>query len=102
MEITVKKIGETEKDYIEIGCHKKDERINEIVRFIKTREGILRGTKDDRQYSIALPDILYIEAVDERTFIYTEKTALNRESDFMNLRKLWLAETSFASPNLSL
>ena len=73
MEITVKKIGETEKEYIEIGCHKKDERINEIVRFIKTREGILRGTKDDRQYSIALPDILYIEAVDERTFIYTEK-----------------------------
>lgn len=73
MEITVKKIGETEKEYIEIGCHKHDEHVDEIVRFIKSREGILKGTKDDRQYSIALPDILYIEAVDERTFIYTEK-----------------------------
>ena len=31
MEITVKKIGETEKEYIEIGCHKKDERIDEII-----------------------------------------------------------------------
>ena len=35
MKITVKKIGETEKEYIEIGCHKKDERINEIVRLLK-------------------------------------------------------------------
>ena len=58
MDITVKKIGETEKEYIEIGCHKKDERIDEIVRFIRSREGILKGTKEDRQYSIALPDML--------------------------------------------
>ncbi len=72
MDITVKKIGETEKEYIEIGCHKKDERIDEIIRFIRSREGILKGTKEDRQYSIALPDILYIEAVDEKTFIYLE------------------------------
>ena len=32
MEITVKKIGESEKEYIEIGCHRKDERVDEIVR----------------------------------------------------------------------
>ena len=73
MEISIKKIGEAEKEYIEIGCHRKDERVDEIVRFIRSREGILKGTKDDRQYSIALPDILYIEAVDEKTFIYLEK-----------------------------
>jgi DNA-binding LytR/AlgR family response regulator len=73
MEITVKKIGDSEKEYIEIGCHKKDEKIDEIVRFIRSREGILNGTKDDRQYSLLLPDILYIEAVDEKTFIYLEK-----------------------------
>ena len=72
MEISIKKIGESEKEYIEIGCHRKDERVEEIVRFIRSREGILKGTKEDRQYSIALPDILYIEAVDEKTFIYLE------------------------------
>lgn len=72
MEISIKKIGESEKEYIEIGCHRKDERVDEIVRFIRSREGILKGTKEDRQYSLALPDILYIEAVDEKTFIYLE------------------------------
>ena len=73
MDITVKKIGEDQKEYIEIGCHKKDERVAEIVRFIRSRQGILTGTKDERQYSIALPDILYIESVDEKTFIYLQK-----------------------------
>lgn len=93
MEITVKKIGETEKEYIEIGCHKKDERIDEIVRFIKSREGILKGTKDEKQYSIALPDILYIEAVDERTFIYTEKDC------FESGRRLYEFEEVLAGRN---
>jgi len=73
MEISIKKIGEEEKEYIEIGCHIRDERVDEIVRFIRSREGILKGIKEDRQYSLALPDILYIEAVDEKTFIYLEK-----------------------------
>ena len=62
MEISIKKIG----------CHIRDERVDEIVRFIRSREGILKGIKEDRQYSLALPDILYIEAVDEKTFIYLE------------------------------
>ena len=32
----------------------------------------MKGTKEDRQYNIPLPDILYIEAVDEKTFIYLQ------------------------------
>ena len=91
MEITVKKIGETEKEYIEIGCHRKDERIDEIVRFIRSREGILKGTKEDRQYSIALPDILYIEAVDEKTFIYLENDC------YESGRRLYEFEDALAS-----
>ena len=95
MEITVKKIGKTEKEYIEIGCHKKDERIDEIVRFIRSREGILKGTKDDRQYSLALPDILYIEAVDEKTFIYLEKDC------YESGRRLYEFEEALASRNFA-
>lgn len=95
MEITVKKIGGTEKEYIEIGCHRKDERIDEIVRFIRSREGILKGTKDDRQYSIALPDILYIEAVDEKTFIYLENDC------YESGRRLYEFEEVLASRNFA-
>ena len=95
MEITVRKIGETEKEYIEIGCHRKDERIDEIVRFIRSREGILKGIKEDRQYSLALPDILYIEAVDEKTFIYLEKDC------YESGRRLYEFEEALSSRNFA-
>ena len=39
MDINVKKIGETEEEYIEIGCHVRDGRINDIVRFVENLEG---------------------------------------------------------------
>lgn len=95
MEITVKKIGESEKEYIEIGCHRKDERVDEIIRFIRAREGILKGTKEDRQYSLALPDILYIEAVDEKTFIYLEKDC------YESTRRLYEFDEALASRNFA-
>lgn len=95
MEITVKKIGESEKEYIEIGCHRKDERVDEIIRFIRSREGILKGTKEDQQYSLALPDILYIEAVDEKTFIYLEKDC------YESTRRLYEFDEALASRNFA-
>ena len=95
MEITVKQIGGTEKEYIEIGCHRKDERVDEIIRFIRSREGILKGTKEDRQYSLALPDILYIEAVDEKTFIYLEKDS------YESTRRLYEFDEALASRNFA-
>lgn len=95
MEISVKKIGESEKEYIEIGCHRKDERVDEIIRFIRSREGILKGTKEDRQYSLALPDILYIEAVDEKTFIYLEKDC------YESTRRLYEFDEALASRNFA-
>ena len=95
MDITVKKVGETEKEYIEIGCHRKDERIDEIIRFIRSREGILKGTKEDRQYSVALPDILYIEAVDEKTFIYLENDC------YESGRRLYEFDEALASRNFA-
>lgn len=73
MDIRIVNVGENEQEYIEIGCHKQDGNINEIVTFIKSGQGAVEGTKDDRQYRLPVVDIFYIESVDDRTFIYLEK-----------------------------
>ena len=70
MDINIKKIESSEKEYIEIGCHKVTERIHDIVRFVKLRQGSIDAFRDDRQYQIPVADILYAESVDERTFLY--------------------------------
>ena len=70
MDINIRKIENSEKEYIEIGCHKVTDRINDIVRFVKLRQGSIDAFREDRQYQIPVSDILYVESVDDRTFIY--------------------------------
>ena len=82
MDINVKKIGETEEEYIEIGCWRVNERVNEIVRdgrindivrFVENLEGNISGTKGEKKYAIPVTEIFYIESVDNKTFIYSSK-----------------------------
>ena len=71
MEIRVKKIAKEEPEMVEIGCHEISDEVKEIVAFVKSRQGQLSGRVDGRQYEIAISDILYVESVDNRTFLYT-------------------------------
>lgn len=73
MNINVKKIGKNEEEYVEIGCYEQDGRVNDIVRFVKSLDGSISGTKDDRIYEIPVTSIYYIESVDNKTFIYSSK-----------------------------
>ena len=73
MDIRIRTIREEEKEYIIIGCHKRDERINELVRFVKMHQGSVEAFREEQQYQIALSDIYYIEAVDDKIFLYLEK-----------------------------
>lgn len=69
------KITKTERDkpeMVEIHCHTVSDEVREIIAFVKVRQGCLSGTLDERQYEISVTDIYYIEAVDNRSFIYTK------------------------------
>lgn len=71
MEIRLKKIEGDEADTVEIRCHEVNDEVMEIVAFVKSRQGQLSGSIEGRQYEIAVGDILYVESVDNRTFLYT-------------------------------
>ena len=86
MDVRIVNIGEDKKEYIEIGCHKQDGNIDEIISFIKSRQGSVQGVKDERQYQIPVVDIFYIESVDERTFIYLEKECYEFEELLVSRR----------------
>ena len=95
MDIKIVTIGEHEQEYIEIGCHKNDQNIAEIVHYIKSRQGAVDGMKDDRQYKLPVVDIFYIESVDDRTFIYLEKEC------YESRKKLYEFEEVLASRNFA-
>ena len=62
----------TLKEQVLIRCHAVTEEVREIAAFVKSRQGSLTGTKDSRQYEIAVSDIYYFESVDGKTFLYTK------------------------------
>ena len=73
MDIRVTKIPKTEPETVWIRCHEVTNEVNEIVRFVKALQGTLTGDLEDKQYEIHVPDILYVESIDDKTFIYTTR-----------------------------
>lgn len=73
MEIKVTKIPKNEVERIWIQCHEVTGEVGEIVRFVKALQGTITGNLEDKQYEIQVPDILYVEAIDNRTYLYTTK-----------------------------
>lgn len=72
MQTKITKIGRDKPELIEIQCHAISDEVREIVAFVKSRQGQLTATYDERQYEIAVTDVFYIESVDDRVFIYTK------------------------------
>lgn len=64
-------INKEENERLEIYCHEIDNRITEIISFVKSMQGQLTGLIEGTQYEIPVSDIFYIESVDNRVFIYT-------------------------------
>lgn len=72
MQIKLTRIEQSKPELVEIHCHGLSDEVREIVAFVKSRQGKLSGTLDDRQYEIPLTDICYIESVDNKVFLYTK------------------------------
>ncbi|MBE5949684.1 MAG: LytTR family transcriptional regulator [Lachnospiraceae bacterium] len=70
MKITVLKIAQSEPEEMEIRCHEVTDQVNEIVAFVKSRNGQLTGVIEGKQYEVPVTDVYYVEAVDNSVFIY--------------------------------
>lgn len=72
MKVKVTKAEADKPEYLEIFCHSVSDEVRDIVTFVRSRDGQITGTADDKLYEIAVPDIYYIESVDNRSYIYTK------------------------------
>ena len=88
MEIKVLKIAKEQPEQMEIRCHEITEEIREIVTFVKTRQGKLSGVQEEQQFEIPVPEVCYIEAVDNRVFLYTQKQVYETRQRLYELEEL--------------
>jgi len=73
VELRVRKIPIDESEVLEIRCHKITDEVQEIISFVKSRQGQLSTEQDGQRMEIPIIDVFYAESVDSRLFIYTAK-----------------------------
>lgn len=88
MELKLLRIAKEQPEQIEIRCHEITEEVREIVAFVKTRQGQLTGVQEGKQYEVPMPDIFYIEAVDNKVFLYTQKQVYETKQKLYELEEL--------------
>ncbi len=94
MQTKITKIDRSKPELLEIHCHCISDEVREIVAFVKSRQGQLTGTADDRIYEIAVGDIFYIESVDNKGFIYTQSNVFETRQKLYELEVI-LSEKHF-------
>jgi DNA-binding LytR/AlgR family response regulator len=71
MKLETRKIPESEPEAVEIRYHWITEEIQEIISFVKSRQGQLTAAQDGKRFEVPVVDLFYAESVDERLFLYT-------------------------------
>ncbi len=92
MQTKITRIDKNKPEMLEIHCHCISDEVREIVAFVKSRQGQLTGTADERQYEIAVSDIFYIEAVDNKTFLYTKDRVYETRQKLYELEEMLLGK----------
>lgn len=90
MEIKVNRIQASEKEHVEIYCHQISDEVREIVAFVKSRQGQITGTMEDKQYEIPVTDVYYVEAVDNKCFVYASHKVYETRERLYVLEELLL------------
>ena len=88
MQTKITRIDKNKPEMLEIHCHCISDEVREIVAFVKSRQGQLTGTADERHYEIAVSDIFYIEAVDNKTFLYTKDRVYETRQKLYELEEM--------------
>lgn len=88
MQTKITKTAPGEPELLEIHCHTISDEVREIIAFVRSRQGQLTGSADDRQYEIAISDICYIESVDDRTFFYTKSKVYESRQRIYELEEM--------------
>lgn len=101
MNIKVIKITKSQPEQLEIRCHEVTEQVKEIVTFVKSRQGQLTGVIVDKQYEVPVVDVHYIEAVDNKVFIYSSAQVYETRQKLYELEEI-LKEKYFIRVSKSL
>ena len=80
---------------VEIHCREVTSETERLERYISRFDERLQATSEGNTYNVQLDEILYIESVDKKTFLYTSGHVLQTEKRLYELEELLDDKTFF-------
>ena len=80
---------------VEIHCREVTSETERLERYISRFDERLQATSEGNTYNVQIDEILYIESVDKKTFLYTTGHVLQTEKRLYELEKLLDEKTFF-------
>lgn len=80
---------------VEIHCREVTSETERLERYISRFDERLQATSDGNTYNVQIDEILYIESVDKKTFLYTTGHVLQTEKRLYELEELLDEKTFF-------
>ncbi|GHU60048.1 LytTR family transcriptional regulator [Spirochaetia bacterium] len=71
MKITINTDNQCAETEVTVKCNRMDDDIEKLIAAIRMLDMKLTGRKDGRQHILEAADVMYIESIDKRTFLYT-------------------------------
>ena len=94
MKVTIKKDIES-GTAVEIHCREVTSETERLERYISRFDERLTASKNGSTYNVQIDEILYIESVDKKTFLYTKGHVLQTEKRLYELEELLDEKTFF-------
>ena len=88
LKVEIKKDPAAQPVFVEIHCTGITPEIGKLERYIKRFGNSLTATDNGEHFNVPVDDILYIESVDKKTFIYTDTRTLMSEKRLYELEEL--------------
>ena len=88
MKVEIKKDQSVQAAYVEIHCKEITTDVTSLKTYIDNYKTGIKGSQDGEVHIVPLNEILYVETVDKKTFIYTESKVLGSDKRLYEIEEL--------------
>ena len=88
MRVTVEQDQKENVVFAEIHCREVTEEVSRLERHIRNFDSFITAKEDGASVNVSTEDIYYIESVDKKTFIYTEKSVSTTDKRLYELEEI--------------
>jgi DNA-binding LytR/AlgR family response regulator len=95
LKVLLRKITKDRDEQVIVECYEVSDDVKSIVRFIKSTDTILAGYVEDKVCQIALQDVFFVEAVDNKVFAYTAKKVYELKCKLYEFEEMYVSKRFF-------